>query len=268
VSAAPGGRAAAENPGGTGRPHQLRLGPGGIIAAGLAEGTSLHFLGLNGAWCAISLRDAGALALTYLPRRGDLPPGEAVRLALTLLGTGAPPAPAAAPDDEPPARPASARGPAAPVVAAPGWQEESGPVGTAGERPDCPVCGSLAVLQPPPPPQPDADTRRRAREAERIARVITWMVKNSHRDDVTVGEVAEVIGVSVNRLQAIFRKEVGRRPLQLRRDIALYRAHLALTGQEPAYRAYFGQDPCLSGQTARNSRQHNQPEPETEGSPP
>jgi AraC-like DNA-binding protein len=102
-----------------------------------------------------------------------------------------------------------------------------------------------------------------------MARVIAWMVGNSHRGDVTVAEVAGVVGVSATRLQAIFRKEVGRRPLQLLRDIALYRVHLALTGQAPApasiaeaarlagyanvtrfraaYRAYFGQNPSIPG---------------------
>jgi AraC-like DNA-binding protein len=102
------------------------------------------------------------------------------------------------------------------------------------------------------------------------------MAANSHRDDVTAAEVAGVIGVSVNRLQAIFRKEVGRRPLQLLRDIALYRVHLALTGQAPApasiaeaarlagytrvtrfrdaYRAYFGQNPSIPGRAAAAAR--------------
>jgi hypothetical protein len=82
LAAAPVGRPATEDPGDVGRLHELRLGPEGIVAASPAGGTPLRFLGLNGAWCAIDLRDASAPALTYLPL--ELPPDEAVRLALIL----------------------------------------------------------------------------------------------------------------------------------------------------------------------------------------
>lgn len=263
-------------PGDAGCLHELGLGPDGIIAAGPAGGTSLRLLGLNGAWCAIDLRDASTPALTYLPRAGELSPDEAVRLALALLGTGTAPALVTVPGDGPPAGPRLARDLAPAARTVPGWQEEDDPAGSAGRpRPGCPVCGAPAPLPPPPPsppPRPGAGIRDRARMAGRIARVIAWMAANAHRDDVTAAEVAGVIGVSVRRLEAIFRKEVGRRPLQLLRDIALYRVHLALTGRAPApasiaeaarlagytrvtrfraaYRAYFGQNPVLPTQAA------------------
>jgi len=285
LAAARGGRPAAEDPGDAGRLHELRLGPEGIIAASPVGGTPLRFLGLNGAWCAIDVRDASAPALTYLPQ--ELPPDEAVRLALILLGF-APPAPATVPDGGPPAGLAPARHRVPAAVTAPGRQEEGNPAGTLEPGPECPVCGTPALLSPPPPPRPGARTRHRAGEAERIARVITWMTANAHRNDVTAAEVAAVIGISVRRLQAMFRKEVGRRPLQLLRDIALYRVHLALTGQAPApasiaeaarlagytrvtrfraaYRAYFGQNPSLPSRTAAAARpatahEHPQPRP-------
>jgi AraC-like DNA-binding protein len=140
----------------------------------------------------------------------------------------------------------------------------------------CPVCGALVNIPLPQPPQASACTKRRARQAERTAWVIAWMAANVHRPDVQVAEVAEVAGVSVNRLQAIFRRDVGRRPLQLMADMRLHRVHRALTGQAPApaslaeaarlaghsrvtrfrdaYRARYGTNPALPGQAAVAAR--------------
>jgi AraC-like DNA-binding protein len=145
--------------------------------------------------------------------------------------------------------------------------------GTAGEpAAGCPVCGGPAGFPPFPPPAPahlDACAKRRAREAARTARVIAWMAANCHRPDVTVAEIAEVAGVGTNRLHVLFRRDFGRSPLRLLRDMGLHQVHLGLTGHAPApasiaeaarqagysradrfraaYRGRYGTDPALPG---------------------
>jgi transcriptional regulator GlxA family with amidase domain len=156
----------------------------------------------------------------------------------------------------------------------------------------CPVCGTPTES---PFPKPEISSPlRRARAAERTARVLDWMVANRDRRDVTVEEVAGVAGISVRRLQAVFRRDFGRSPMRLMADIRLHRVHLALTGRAPApaslveaarlaghtrvhrfcvaYRERYGRYPAFPAHAAplgTTTKQHcpSSPEPEDESEP-
>jgi AraC-like DNA-binding protein len=167
---------------------------------------------------------------------------------------------------------------------------------TARPTAGCPVCGAPADFPPPPPQASASPPPRPVQAAERTARVLTWMAANCHRRDVTVAEVAGVAGVaglSVRRLQAVFRRDMGRGPLRLMADMRMHRVHLALTGRAPApaslaeaarlaghsrvhrfrvaYRERYGQYPAIPARpalaaappgTTEKSRYRSSPEPE------
>jgi AraC-like DNA-binding protein len=131
----------------------------------------------------------------------------------------------------------------------------------------CPVCGAPADLPPAPSGTASPLPSRVMQAAERTAKLAAWMAANAHRRDVTVAEIAEVAGISTRRVQAVVKRDFGRRPLQLLADIRLHRVHLALAGPGPApasiaeaaelaghsrvarfraaYRARYGQDPAI-----------------------
>ena len=111
----------------------------------------------------------------------------------------------------------------------------------AGDPAGCPVCGAPAPASPAGPSAVAAPPI-----PGRTAQILTWMTGNCHRADVTAAEIAEVAGVSVRRLQAIFRHDLGRSPLRVLADMRLHRAHLALTGRAPAP-ASLGEAASLAG---------------------
>jgi AraC-like DNA-binding protein len=182
---------------------------------------------MNGQIRVIALDYGGyavALAVSPLPSPGSALAGEPGTVLLLQRWQ--------APDDGPPGRLASAQGLTAPAASAQVPQEGNDQAGTAGQpTAGCPVCGAPADFLPTPPPQADASRERRILETERAARVIAWMAANCARPDVRVAEIAEIAGISPRHLQAVFRRDFGRSPLGLLRDIGLHRVHLALTGR-------------------------------------
>jgi transcriptional regulator GlxA family with amidase domain len=76
----------------------------------------------------------------------------------------------------------------------------------------CPVCG----CQPP--------GRHRALPRLHGELLVAWLAANYQRPGVKVSEMAEAVGLSVRRLQAVCKRDFGRTPLQLLTDIRLYRA--------------------------------------------
>jgi AraC-like DNA-binding protein len=132
----------------------------------------------------------------------------------------------------------------------------------------CPVCGAHADFRPSEASA--SSPRYPSQAAEQTAKMIAWMAGNCHRRGVTVAEIAEVVGVSVRRLQTVCKRDFGRSPLHLLADIRLHRVHLALTGRAPApasiaeaaalagysrrhrfraaYRRRYGRDPVLPAQ--------------------
>jgi transcriptional regulator GlxA family with amidase domain len=65
---------------------------------------------------------------------------------------------------------------------------------------------------------------------------VAWLAANYQRPGVKVSEMAEAVGLSVRRLQAVCKRDFGRTPLQLLTDIRLYRAGQMLDGDPAAPR--------------------------------